>query len=68
MPFFGQFLIPKPHFGESLGVILAPLEVHFGAVGSLGVPKGTLRCQKLIFNGFWVPVGSPLGVTLGSFW
>ena len=78
MPFFGQFFDPKTslwgvpgsHFGSPGGPFWCcglPGGGKGDAVGSLGVAKGTLRCQNLIFNGFWVPVGPPLGVTLGSF-
>ena len=32
-----------------------------------GVPKGTLRGQRWISDGFWVPLGSPLGSLWDSF-
>ena len=60
-PFLDHFLTPTPLFGGSLGVILAPLGSILVACGTPGYPKGTFWGQRLIFDGFWVPLGSPWG-------
>ena len=66
-PFFDHCSIPKPHFLCLPGDILAPFGSILVALGTPGCPKGTLWCQRFIFHRFWVPLGSPLGVTLAPF-
>jgi hypothetical protein len=65
-PFLDHFLTPKPHFGRSLGVILAPLRLHFGALDPPGGPNGDPQGSKVHFSWILGALGVPLGGHFGT--
>ena len=58
-------MTPKPHFGRSLGVIWAPLRLHFGALDPPGGPNGDPRGSKVHFSWILGALGVP---PWGSLW
>ena len=59
--FLGPLFDPKTSLWGSLGVILAPFGLHFGALGPPGDPKGDLQGSKVDFLWIWGALVTPLG-------